>query len=513
MNSRFASGSRHSRILTVALWLLLAASITKLWLVQLPSSFWVDEMVTAFVVAHPGDPSFADAPQVPQSIYYALPQVAQKWFGTSEIAYRIPSELAMAMALLLIGWLAARLLHPQAAWFVVFTCFGLRGINYHAGDARPYALGIAVAAAALCFLVRWLDAAHWLDAAAFVLFASLLWHVHLIYWPFYLVFAIYPLVRLLTHETSVKWTHALAVFGVLAVTLIPVAISAIKLQRAAGAHVITEVPDFRSFEHEIRWTFVAICGGSAWLVGRLLGWLRQKPVSRSSLTLIAAWWLGQPLVLFLYSHVTGNSVFIGRYVSIAVPGTALAATAVAASFIPANRWRVAALALGIGVLAVAGQWQTRWPRHDNSDWRAASQEVNRLSLGKETPVIVPSPFVEARSPVWTPDYHLPGFLYSHLPFYPLKGKIYLFPFEKKDGQEYARQLTAGTLSSTGRFLIYGGDRNVKYWTGWFAAQPELTGWTNRIEKFGDVEVGVLMKNATADVGGTPVSLLKLESTE
>jgi hypothetical protein len=174
---------------------------------------------------------------------------------------------------------------------------------------------------------------------------------------------------------------------------------------------------------------------------------------------------------------------------------------------------VAALALGIGVLAVAGQWQTRWPRHDNSDWRAAAQEVNRLTLDNETPVIVPSPFVEARSPAWTPDYHLPGFLYSHLPFYPLRGKIYLFPFEKKDGQEYARQLTAGTLASTGRFLIYGGDRSVKYWTGWFAAQPELTGWTNRIEKFGDVEVGVLMKNSTPDVGGTPVSLLKLESTE
>ena len=40
----------HSRRLTFTLSILLAASLVKLWLLPLPSSFWVDEMVTAFVV-------------------------------------------------------------------------------------------------------------------------------------------------------------------------------------------------------------------------------------------------------------------------------------------------------------------------------------------------------------------------------------------------------------------------------------------------------------------------------
>jgi hypothetical protein len=481
----------------VALWLVLAASIVKLWLVQLPSSFWVDEMVTAFVVAHPGDPSFAPVPQVPQSIYYWLPQIAGKFGGVSEAVYRIPSVLMMAIALFLIGRLAARLIHPRAAWFAVFACFGLRGIDYHAADARPYALGIAISVAALCFLVRWLDGARfvgseWPDALLFVLFASLLWRVHLIYWPFYLVFASYVVTRILLHDTPVTWARAVTVFTLLGVTLIPVAISAIDLQRNAASHVITDVPEFRAFEHEIRWNLVLICAGAAWLIGRIVGWRPERDrVSRTAITLIAAWWLLHPAVLFFYSHLTGNSVFIGRYLSIALPGIALAATAGAASFIPIDRWRVAALALGIGVLAVAGQWQTRWPRHDNSDWRDAAREVNRLAADGQTPVVAPSPFVEARTPVWKPDYPLPGFLYAHLPFYPLTGRVYLFPFERKDGHDYARQLTSGTLNSSRRFLIYGGDRNVNYWTQWFAAQPELAGWRNRIEKFGDVEVGVI----------------------
>src|SRR3984885_8416606 len=98
------------RILNVLLGVLLAACITRLWLMPLPSSFWVDEMATVFVVHHgPEDPSFAVAPQVPDSIYYQLPRAAESLFGFSEAAYRLPSVLLMGLALFLIGRLAALL--------------------------------------------------------------------------------------------------------------------------------------------------------------------------------------------------------------------------------------------------------------------------------------------------------------------------------------------------------------------------------------------------------------------
>ena len=109
-----------------ALWGLLALLIAHLWLYPVTSSFWVDEMVTAFVVNHPGHPSFAIAPQVPESIYYWLPRIAQSLFGNSEIGYRGPSILAMALALYLIGRLAVRLIHAEAAWLAIFACLSLR---------------------------------------------------------------------------------------------------------------------------------------------------------------------------------------------------------------------------------------------------------------------------------------------------------------------------------------------------------------------------------------------------
>jgi hypothetical protein len=483
---------RHSEnapiLLQVLNWALLAACIVRLWIVPLSSSFWVDETVTAFVVQYPNHPSLAIAPQVPASTYYLLPRMAQSLFGLSEIAYRIPSVLVMGVALFLVGRLAARLIHTHAAWFAIFACLGLRGVNYHAADARPYALGICVAAAGLYFLIRWLDSARWLDALQFVLFAALLWSIHLIYWPFYLVYALYPALRIVRRETTVGGWQAAGVFGLLGLALVPEALKAILVLREAPAHVVAYVPGFREFQHAIRWSLVVICGGAASLLAWLFGW-RPNRTNWSSTSLIVAWWLSQPICLYLFSNFTGDSVFLDRYLSIALPGIALTATAAAAAWIPSEHWRASSIALGIGVLMVMGKWSTPMPRHDNSDWRSAAREENRLAISPEMPVICPSPFIEARSPVWHPDYALPGFLYAHLSVYSVKGKPYLFPFgaAAADAEEYASDLTNDTLSRSGRFVIYGAN---KYWREWFAARPELAGWHSRLEKFGDIEVAV-----------------------
>ncbi len=85
--------------------------------------------------------------------------------------------------------------------------------------------------------------------------------------------------------------------------------------------------------------------------------------------------------------------------------------------------------LGVGILLFLGQWGHLWPMHEKSGWKAAAGRIQELGLGPEEPVICPSPFIEARPPIWRPDYSLPGFLYAHLSVYPIQGKIYPFPYE------------------------------------------------------------------------------------
>ncbi len=471
----------------IGLLALAAVCFVRLWLMPLPSSLWVDEMATVFVVEHgAGDPSLAVAPQVPQSIYYSVARAVV--LGRSEIAYRLPSVMFMALALLFVGLLASRLIHPDAAWFAVFACFALKGINYEAANARPYAMGMCVAAAGVYFLVRWFDAGRLWDAALFVFSAALLWRVHLIFWPFYVVFGVYTAFRV---KDRMRWQSAIA-FGILGILLIPVALRALDLNAGAKQHVVVDQPTWLNLEHSLRTLLVLAAGAGAWIWSRFTKVRGHTAIAGSTFALILAWWLWHPLALFAFSRITGNSVFVPRYTALSLPGTAMAATLAAAWFLPARFWKPAAMILGVCALILFGKWTKLWPPHHNSDWRAAARAVNQLPLTAATPVICPSPFVEAKPPAWTPDYKMPGFLYAHLLVYPVRGNVVLFPFaESPEAEDYAVALMQGAIPAAGRFVIYGGNGQAHFWRDWFEKRPELAGWSHRrLGPFLDVDVEV-----------------------
>ena len=299
----------------------------------------------------------------------------------------------------------------------------------------------------------------------------------------------------------------MAVFAALGVALVPVALNALALLRQAGLHVIVDQPTPRNLMMAVKLGFVFTCGAAAFLLRSLIDLKRPDPsalplqrrlVSPASLVLIGGWWLCQPLSLFLFSWLTGNSVFLGRYVSLALPGSVLAAAAVAAPFVSRVQWKPVALAFGLGLLLLLGAWKDPWPRHDISNWRLAVLTANRLHLDPATPIIVPSPFIEARLPVWRPDYPLGSFLYSHLQVYRPQGRIYPFPYETStEAERFAAQLSRQTLLPSGRFLIYGSAQACRYWLRWFAVRPELAGWNwRRLGPFGDVEVVVFENPGT-----------------
>jgi len=468
--------------------LLLALCLVRLWLMPLPSSFWLDEMATVFVAQHgSGHPSLADAaPQAWRSWYYPMIRMNAAVFGYSEVATRMPSILAMAAFLALLAGLARRLIHPEAAWFAVFACLALPGLNYQAANARPYALGMCVFAAALLFLVRWLDFGSWRDGLLFAASAALVLYIHLLFWPSCLVFVLYTAARVARGETPVRWRRAILVFALCAAALLPIMAQTLSLLREAHAHVFAPLPSLWQFLRSLELTLVLGCAAALWLIARKLRWRPDaRKLSLSAGVLIAAWWLCQPVLLYAFSWLTGDAVFVPRYLQLALPGAALASTAMAALVIPAGQWRRVSVVFALGVLLFLGPWRQLWPRHHNSDWRAAAGAVNQLEAAGGIPVICPSPFIEARPPAWRPDYPLPGFLYAHLAVYPISGKIYLFPFENSPPAESQ----AAALAQSRHFLIYGWLPQVTYWRDWFTRRFEFANWhQRRLGPFADVEV-------------------------
>jgi hypothetical protein len=479
--------------------LLLALTIARLWIAPIGASFWVDEMATVFVVHHGGGhPSLAVAPQVPQSIYYSTARLADEVFGVSEAGYRLPSLLAMAAALVLIARLAARLIHPQAAWFALFVCLGLRGINTEAADARPYALGLCLMAAAFLLLVRWLDQARLADAAGFVVLAALVWRVHLIFWPVYLVFALYAGVRLARGETPVRPGAAVLVLASVAVALVPVVPAVLAILRHASDHVVAPVPSLAGLAGAFKWKMFVLGGAVLWMTGRIFGWQRGVGAPDwPAIALVCGWGLLVPLCLFVYSVVSGNSVFLARYLSQALPGVALAATLAASWLIPAARWKQVTAMLAACVCLFVGNWRTMTTPRANSDWRAAANAVRTIAPDPGTPVLCPSPFIEAKAPAWRPDYPLPGFLYAHLAVYPVAGTPYLLPFEASpEAERYAAWLCGRVFPDSGRFVLYGSAGSVRFWRRWLSQRPELHGWNARsLGSFGDVGTVLFERSA------------------
>ena len=207
-----------------------------------------------------------------------------------------------------------------------------------------------MAAASLWLLIRWLDSGKWLDGILFLAAGALLWRVHLVYWPFYFVYAIYFLAR---SDRKASWVQAVTIAAGLVLALLPVATSRAGDEpgrRAARVRAAAFL--VRDWGNSFKIRLVAGVRARGFDLRTLAARAPRvdSVAAFSAIALIAGWWLVQPVGLFAYSHLSGVSVFTTRYVSIALPGAALAATAAAAFFIPKSIWQPLALVMGIAAL-------------------------------------------------------------------------------------------------------------------------------------------------------------------
>ncbi|MDE3197358.1 MAG: glycosyltransferase family 39 protein [Acidobacteriota bacterium] len=474
---------------TGALAILLAICIARLWIMPMRSSLWVDEIVTTFVIRFPRHPSFSVAPQVPESIYYLLPRLSWDILGQSERALRLPTLLAMGAALFFIAKIAMRTIHPRAGWLAVFLCLTLHWFDYFAIDARMYGLGIAVSSASIYFLIRWFDGGRWVDAAAFALCGALLWRIHLLFWPFYLIYPIYAAARLRKREMRATFLQIALVAIFVTAALIPVVRTAQRILEGAPSHSFNPPPDLLTFIYMVHINVVAICAVVALMFRGYSRWPARIALPGGTWTLVFAWWLVCPLSIAAYSHLSGNGLLVSRYVSLMYPGIALTAAAFLVWLLPETWIRPVSVAVGILALALMGQWtRLRHPRHELSDWRTAAA-VERIAAGPATPVLCPSPFIEAKEPVWKPGYPIQSFLYSQLSYYPLRGNLRPFPFERSELSDlYSTKLLASELVPARRFLIYGSLGGADYVARYLGSRPELQGWSSQVRAFGDVMI-------------------------
>jgi hypothetical protein len=316
---------------------------------------------------------------IPLTLYY---QWLYRTVGLSEWGMHAPPLIA-SIGLLLIGprllarWVS---LPTRAVWCALLAISPL--LVYHAKIARPYALTSLLTFLAIVAFHAWMHDGRRRDAIVYVVACVAAAWLHAITLPFTLVPFLYFGVRAL-RPTNPRALARLVLLGVVTVVLVAAAILPAlvndweEFSEKAGRDFVTLESVYRTLLM-LAGTGIPVVGIALWaavVVGALALARRRDDVASYTLTVIAipstvialsgAEWISHPLVL-------------ARYLIPALPLVMLLAAegmVEAVRHIQRAQWRVAAMAVLVAGLFVAGPIRAEW-HYPNQFWGHLSYQFD-----------------------------------------------------------------------------------------------------------------------------------------
>jgi mannosyltransferase len=406
----------------------LLAAIAGLWLPGLRTSLGIDEAVTSWVIRAGARETFRRAMHYQSSpVAFFLPWASAAVLGTTELALRLPSLLAMLAATLFLAGIAARLWDREAGALaaIVFATEPL--IVFQAGNARPYALGLATLTGGLWLLLRWLDTDRRRDAIGAALLSSLTAHVHPLLGLALVVHVVVLLRAVRAHRLTLP--KATAILGLMGLFLIPLAVELRSLAERRTALSYAPVPTFSDLFALIAPPEAVGAVALALLVGVLIGGRMIAAGVRSDRDAagLALSWLTLPaLLLFAISRLTPLRLLTPHYAIAGTPALALVLGG-ALRLLATAPARVAA-AVTVVALSLAAHLRDPDPQRAwRQDWRAAAAVV-RAEANPGTPVLMISGLVEANQPEWLADTEKASYLTCPFAMYPVPGRLVPLPW-------------------------------------------------------------------------------------
>lgn len=294
-------------------WLLPSIAMTIVAALRLPTpALWADELASWGVTTMEWGDVLPLLQRIDAAIgpYYVLLFGWAKLFGTSEVALRLPSLLAMAAAAGMVGAIGSRLAGPKVGILGGLVFVALPTTSRYAQEVRPYALVVFAAALSTLLLVRALDRPRFWPFAGYAAAVALLGLTHLVA---LLLLAAHGLVVLVMRPRAVAGWVPAALVGAAGAT--PVLLAGLR-QRGqvswipkAGMDQLTDFP-------------VALLGtamvAGAVLVLALLGTSAGKPGF-----VFTAWAVLPPVGLFIAARY--SPLWLPRYLLFILPACALLA--------------------------------------------------------------------------------------------------------------------------------------------------------------------------------------------
>ena len=339
---------RPDRALRQLAWLVptLVMTAVGLYRVDRPS-LWADELATWGIVTLPAPDLWRLLPQSDAALgpYYVLLRGWTSLTGTSDLALRLPSVLAMGLAAGVVARTGTRVATPRLGLLAGLILAALPVSSRYAQEARPYALALLGAATATLLLVRFLEkgTAKGLTAYGLAVAATGLAHplaLTVLTAHAFVVVALRPSLLL-------RWTGVTLVAALPSVPTLWLALQ----QRELVAWIAIS-------DNQEPLVFLRNFFGEASAAAAVFALAVLSISGRRPSVLFSAWALLPPVVFLVFGQLAG-SLWLPRYLLFVLPAWALLAA------LSLARAPGPAAACLLVLLAVAGQGEQERLRQDD----------------------------------------------------------------------------------------------------------------------------------------------------
>jgi mannosyltransferase len=292
-----------------------------------------------------------------EAAYYAILHFWIGIAGSSEVALRIPSAAAMALAVWAASKTAAEITGYRAAAIAGFVMIAMPGVTRYAQEARPYAFAVAAVAVSTLMLSRGLTKKERRWWAGYAVSLVVIGYFHLL--SMLVVPGQFLAMLLIARQEWRRFAISVAVAGLV---IAPVAVLGF-----AQRGQISWIPPA---QFDYLWNGLAVMTGSLALTACLAVLVVTGRGDRRLTILGLGTALATPVLLWILGLI--GPFYLGRYLLGAAPGIAILAAGAAANLRPA---RIMVLAAILIALVLPQQIDVRGPASHNQDYRGAAALV------------------------------------------------------------------------------------------------------------------------------------------
>jgi len=439
----------------------LVASLS-IWFLALRAPLWLDETLAYWQVSGGFAKVWTRSQLMPSSIgYLYILWLAKSTLGSSEMALKIPSLLAMLGAVYFLFRSARELFDQETAFIAcIFFCLEIN-VVFAATDARPYGFALLATNLAIFAFVRWMAGREMRQAIFFGGAAASILYFHYLFAAILPAFAIFYLVA---RGRSIKQDarQLAAVMASFALLVLPLLVRIANLYQTRGTHVVQEMP------HPVL-TALNTLAPLQTLIGFVLaaflaGLVRKiKLPEREDFPPI----LLPPLlalvpagILFGVTAVTPAHLVIPRYLTVVAAGSALTWALLTRCIDSAALRKF--FCVGLVAVTIFETFSSPDSRRHDLSFKHSHAFVNPNVAEDKPTVLVFSAFIESDYEPMTTDRSAENALVSQIDYYPINAPTIMLPMDLNDeAMRIGSQAVATAAQRHQRFLVVAAPTSYK----------------------------------------------------